>query len=353
MSDSMIADAARRIFHDLADPQTVTNAADDTWRDPLWSALADSGLAAAWVPDALGGAGAGLADGFEVLRIAGAFALAEPLAETLMAGWLLSTADIVLPAGRLAMAPVHRGDQIDIDGGGVVSGRARAVPFAAQADAIVVLGHHEDGFAVAVCDPPHCTIVPGTSIAGDGADDVEFAGTALECRPAPEGIDDAALMLMGATVRSQQMAGALQAMLDLSVDYAKERIAFGKPISQFQAVQHNLARLAGEAAAAVAVATAAADSFDRLGPDDAHTFLDVASAKIRVGEAGGEGAAIAHQVHGAIGFTAEHVLHRFAQRVWAWRDEFGNEASWAAALGRQVAAAGADALWPTLTAGEG
>jgi len=351
VTDSMIGDAARRIFHDLADPQTVTNAADDGWRDPLWSALADSGLAAAWVPDSLGGAGAGLADGFEVLRIAGSFALAEPLAESLMAGWLLSIADIPLPAGRLAVAPVYRDDRIDIDSAGSVSGRARAVPFAAQAGAIVVLGHHQDGFAVAVCDPTQCSIIPGTSIAGDSANDVEFSGTAMDWRPAA--VDDAALMLMGATVRSQQMAGALQAMLDLSVDYAKERIAFGKPISQFQAVQHNLACLASETAAAVAAATAAADSFDRLGAGDGHTFLDVASARIRVGEAGGKGAAIAHQVHGAIGFTGEHVLHRFAQRIWAWRDDFGSEASWAVALGRQVAAAGADALWPTLTAGEG
>ncbi len=349
----MIGDAARRIFRDLADPQTVTNAADDNWRDPLWSALADSGLAAAWVPDSLGGAGAGLADGFEVLRIAGSFALAEPLAETLMAGWLLSAVGMVLPAGRLTVAPVCQDDRIDIDDAGRVSGQARAVPFASRAQAIVVLGHHQDGFAVAVCEPAQCAIVPGTSIAGDGADDLQFAGPALEFRAAPDGIDPAALMALGATVRAQQMAGALQAMLDLSVDYAKARVAFGRPIAGFQAVQHNLARLAGETAAAVAAANAAADSFDRLGPNDAQAFLDIASAKIRVGEAAGEGAAIAHQVHGAIGFTAEHVLHRFAQRVWAWRDDFGSEASWAVALGRQVAAAGADELWPSLTAGEG
>ena len=77
-------------------------------------------------------------------------------------------------------------------------------------------------------------------------------------------------------------------------------------------------------------------------------FLEAAAAKIRVGEAAGEGAAIAHQVLGAIGFTKEHTLHRFTQRLWAWRDDFGNESFWAVRLGNRVAANGADALWPML-----
>ena len=77
-------------------------------------------------------------------------------------------------------------------------------------------------------------------------------------------------------------------------------------------------------------------------------FLEAAAAKIRVGEAAGEGAAIAHQVLGAIGFTQEHTLHRFTRRLWAWRDDFGSESAWAVKLGQLVAAKGADGLWPML-----
>ena len=69
-------------------------------------------------------------------------------------------------------------------------------------------------------------------------------------------------------------------------------------------------------------------------------------AKIRVSEAATEGASIGHQVHGAIGFTKEHVLHRFTLRLWSWRDDFGNESDWAVRLGRMIAAKGADDLWP-------
>ena len=58
---------------------------------------------------------------------------------------------------------------------------------------------------------------------------------------------------------------------------------------------------------------------------------------MRVGEAAGTGAAIAHQVHGAMGFTYEHTLHHATRRLWAWREEFGNETYWAMRLGRMVA----------------
>ena len=60
-------------------------------------------------------------------------------------------------------------------------------------------------------------------------------------------------------------------------------------------------------------------------------------------------AEIAHQVHGAIGFTHEHRLHHLTRRLWSWRDEFGVESDWSIELGRLAAAKGGDGLWPLLT----
>jgi acyl-CoA dehydrogenase len=132
----------------------------------------------------------------------------------------------------------------------------------------------------------------------------------------------------------------------MSVQYANERVAFERAIGKFQAVQHNLARLAGEVAAALAASGSAADAIGATETFDDAVFLEAASAKIRSAEAATEGAAVAHQVHGAIGFTQEHVLHRFTLRLLAWRDDFGNESYWAAELGKRVARGGADAFWP-------
>jgi alkylation response protein AidB-like acyl-CoA dehydrogenase len=133
----------------------------------------------------------------------------------------------------------------------------------------------------------------------------------------------------------------------MTAGYARERRQFGRAIGQFQAVQQNLAVLAGQAASAAAAAGLAAEAVAAWGPG---LLPAVAAAKVRTGEAAGQAAAIAHQVHGAIGFTQEHRLHHYTRRLWAWRDAFGREAEWAQVLGRHLIAAGPDGLWPAITA---
>lgn len=146
----------------------------------------------------------------------------------------------------------------------------------------------------------------------------------------------------GALVRAVQMAGALERVRELSVQYAAERRQFGQPLNRFQAIQQQLAELAAE----VALANAAVDQ--AVADPSAER---VAVAKVVAGQAAGRAAAIAHQVHGAIGFTHEHRLHRFTTCLWRWRDEFGTEASWSETLGGRVVDAGGDALWATVTDG--
>ena len=348
---NILVDTTTRIFRDLGDPQTLNGAADDRWRAPLWRALEDAGLTKAWVPESLSGAGAGVADGFEVLRISGTFAVAFPLAETLLAGWLLSQAKLNVPQGMLCVAPVRDGEQLLIGADGKLSGTATSVPFARDVGQLAVVARRGGKAVVVLVERGSCEIHAGSSIAGEPRDDVVLDGvTPLALADAPPGLDEDKLMAMGAAVRSVQMAGALQSILDRSVAYAKERIAFERPIGGFQAVQHNLARLAGEAAVALAASGSAADAIDKAHGFDEAVLLEIAGAKIRVGEAAEKGVAIAHQVHGAIGFSKEHVLHRYTQRLWAWRDEFGGESAWAVRLGNAVAAKGADALWPMLAA---
>jgi alkylation response protein AidB-like acyl-CoA dehydrogenase len=350
-TDSIVAETAARIFGDVCNPGSVNRAPDEGWKAPAWAALEEAGLPFAWVPESLGGAGAGLADGFAVLREAGRCAVALPVAETLLAGWLLAGAGVASPKGAMACGPVREGDRVVLAKGGTVSGRLRAISFASEAKHIALLVEREGGGeAVALVEAAAARMTDGTSIAGDALDTVELDRVRpVAVKDAPAGLDREALMLMGATVRSVQMAGALEAILDLAVGYANERVAFERPIAKFQAVQHILARLAGEVAAAMAAAGSAADAIATSGFDGG-AFLEAASAKIRVGEAAGEGAAIAHQVLGAIGFTKEHTLHRFTRRLWAWRDDFGNESLWAVKLGNLVAATGADGLWPMLAA---
>lgn len=349
-TDNIIVDTATRLFMDLCEPHVVNDAEAGKWPSALWDALAESGLTLTWVPEEAGGAGAEMADGFAVLKVAGAFACPVPLAETLMAGWLLARAGIALPEGPMTIAPVKAATRIEVGSDGRLKGTARYVPFARNAEHFAVIARRGETPVVALVARDGCAISHGTSLAGEPCDDIAFDDvTPVAVADAPEGLDEAGLVALGATVRSAQMAGALQKVLDQSVQYATERSQFGRPIGKFQAVQHALAELAGEVAAAGAAADAAGEAFALAGGPGEGAIAEIAAAKVRVGEAATKGAAIAHQAHGAMGFTYEHSLHHSTRRLWAWRDEFGNEAEWAIRLGRLVAQRGADDLWAFVT----
>jgi acyl-CoA dehydrogenase len=348
-SENIVAETAERIFADLADAQTINNDKGDDWKAPLWSALADAGLPLSWVPDACNGAGVSLAEGFSVAQSAGRFAVAVPLVETMLAGWLLSQADIASPSGKMTVAPARPQDRISVNADNTLSGRVRGVPYGADAEHIAVIAASSNGSAITLVEASACQIDAGENLGHDASNAVTFNNVKpLTIKAAPSGFTPKSLMLMGATLRSLQIAGALEALLDISVRYSNERVAFEKKISKFQAVQHNLAKLAGEIAAAVTAAGSAADSIANSSSFDDAVFFEAASAKIRCAEAAEKGTAIAHQVHGAIGFSMEHILHRFTLRALAWRDDFGHESYWATELGKFVAARGADDLWPLI-----
>jgi acyl-CoA dehydrogenase len=204
----------------------------------------------------------------------------------------------------------------------------------------VLAGDH-----VLLIDPADVTVTDGANLAEEPRDAVVVDGP-VTAAPVEEHVG-AQLRLRGALGRSLLLVGALRAALAASVQYAGERVQFGRPIGRFQAVQQSLALAAAEVAAASAAAEAAARAADADGVLSAE--LPIAMAKARTSEAAGAVARIAHQVHGAIGFTREHDLRLATTRLWAWRDEDGSEAQWQEVVGAAALAAGADGLWPLIT----
>ena len=349
MSDArdLVRESAERLFAKYCTAETMRRADSGEFPQVLWRALSEAGYADALVSESAGGAGLEMTDALSLLFSAGRHAVPAPLAETMLAGWLLSSAGIPMPEGPLTVAPVREGETLIAkrDGAGWrIEGTATRVPWAHQCGAIAVLAEAEGKSIVALVSAADCAVNGGHNVAGEPRDDVVFS-TNKSVNGSESTVAAAALRALGAVMRSAQMAGALQSILATSVQYASERVQFGRPIGRFQAIQQNLALLAGQAAAATAAAEAAIEAAARN-----LDSMAIAAAKIRAGEAAGIGAAIAHQVHGAIGFTQEHRLHYSTRRLWSWRDEFGNEAYWARRLGGEVAAAGADRLWQGITA---
>jgi acyl-CoA dehydrogenase len=247
----------------------------------------------------------------------------------------------------MTVAPARPGDSITLNPDGTLSGRARGVPFARDARHLAMVATGGANTCIALVAREACRVAAGHNLAGDGLDAVTLdRAEPTQVAPAPAGFTEQTLMTMGAVARSVESAGALETLLALTVRYANERVAFERPIAKFQAVQHSLARLAGEVAAAMTAAGSAADAIAQAETFDDAVFLEAAAAKIRSAEAAEEAAAIAHQVHGAIGFTQEHILHRFTLRLLSWRDDFGHESHWAVELGNRIAARGANEFWP-------
>jgi acyl-CoA dehydrogenase len=350
----MLLESMERLFQDKCTKRAVDAAEQGAFATELWQAVSETGVPLAALPESAGGADAEWSDLYAVLRVAARHSAPLPLAETMLAGWVAAAAGLELSDGPMTVGPVRTGDtlQLERDGNGWrLSGRASRLPYARSAQRIVLLADGPGGeMAVSLDGSESAEVAKGRNIAGEARDTLTFNGVRLSADaavPIGGGTTRAALYRRGALARATMMSGALERALDLAVTYAQERQQFGRPISKFQAVQQNLAVLAGQTAAAVAAANVGIDALSREDPQ-AEDFY-VAVAKTRVGEAATLACEIAHQVHGAIGFTEEYALQLSTRRLWSWREEFGADPEWAARLGAFICGRGADRLWPTLT----
>lgn len=324
MSESLplLCETAERLFADLA--------AREAPHQESWPQIEALGFPQLLASEADGGFGGDWEDAFAVLRIAGAHALNGPLPEAIAASWAARRAGLGAGSGITVIALSVEGDVR----GGRLSGKVRA-PWGRVATHVLAPAS-EGVLRLAVAD---AQVTHGVNPANEPRDLLSFDNAAAE---RGEPVD---LEAWGALASTAQIAGALDAALALSIAYANERSQFGKPIGKFQAVQQALAEFTEEAAAVNCAGRAAA-----LAAVLGDASLEIAAAKFRAGQAAAIGARVAHQVHGAIGFTREHVLHRYTARLASWRSEYGNERTWSARLGRWAVAQGADGLWPAIVA---
>ena len=326
MSESrgLLIESAERVFASVAAGEAF---------EAAWAQVRDLGFEGVLVSEEEGGFGGDWGDVFALLRCAGSHALALPLGEAIVSRHLASEAGLACDPGFQTLAERSEGV---VDAQGRFSGRLRAAPWGRHASA-VLFDHEGCTASVAVAD---CAVEHGLSPAGEPRDTLIADGARIQVGSAAMSVLEA-----GAFIRVAQIAGAMDAALAMSIQYANERNQFGKPIGKFQAVQQVLAVFAEEAAVVNCSGQAAARAADR-----GDMGFEVASAKLRANMAAALGASTAHQVHGAIGFTQDYALHRLTLRLVSWRSEFGGERSWAERIGGDVCARGADAYWPFLTA---
>jgi len=353
MSDQdLVVETVRDILSGY-EPFVLT--AERRWDAGLWSVLADAGLTGVGLPEEAGGSGGELADAVAIVRTLASGAAAVPVAEQiLVAGPALLAADLDLPSPEqpttFAVADavtVHPVDNGDGPGRFTLTGTVTDVAWAGVSGHVAVLAPAPAGIEGAVLALVDASGLPATdafNLAGEPRgslvlDQAPASGALLTEAQAGE------VRARYALARAVQLAAALEQVLAWTVQYAGERQQFGRPLGKFQAIQMELAEMAGEVTAVTALTDAAVQALDR----GENAVLAAAAAKVRAGAAVEVVARLAHQVHGAIGFTQEHKLHHLTRRLWSWRDEAGSDLAWSRVLGAGLLADGPDEFWPALT----
>lgn len=316
--DDVLGNALQDLLENECAPKRVRAIeADPSQAEALWNAIEASGFADALVPEARGGAGQALAGVFGLFELCGRHALPVPLAETMMARAVLAGAAIEIPRGSIALAQAV-GPAETSKGAPVRSGRV--------ADWVLLQRGSEARLLPR--DTAHAE-------AGLFPLDAALSWTQDSWTHAPRVGRVPDLNDLHAVVCAALIAGALKAVFDLTLAYANQREQFGRPIGKFQAVQHQLSVMAEHVFAARMAAQLGCQT-DVRAPDR----LRVAIAKARTSKAAQEVAALAHAIHGAIGFTAEFDLQLFTRRLHVWRQTAGSESAWQAVAGRLLLVSG-------------
>jgi alkylation response protein AidB-like acyl-CoA dehydrogenase len=313
LEQEMLADAASDFVRRSVDTQIVRSLeAGEPGYDPAqWKAIADLGWAALPPLEA-----ALVAERFgrgplpSPLVVTSALRAALPDVASDLADDAVATIAVLTPEvpDEWAESAISSDDSF--------SGTFLLVPYAARAD--VVIAATSTGLIAIDSTAPGVTLIPHDAIGGDPL-------YRLECAAAPArpiagdlavALDHLAVGALAYTV------GVAEAALELTVQHAKDRHQFGRPIGAFQAVAHRCADMRAEVDACRVLAYRAAWALDRA--DDRE--LAVASALAYANDAMRRVAMHAHQVHGAVGFSTEHDLHLFTRRIKAYELLYGSTA---------------------------
>ena len=306
-------------------------------RDPrLWQHLDELGLVRLTGAEQSGGSGAGWFEAAELLAAAARHAVRIPLGEhDLLACWLLEANQ--MPADTAVRTVCLLDDD----------GSASGVPWAAGSDRIVVVWRDGDNHRAADVDVAALEITRGANLIGEPRDTVAADVTGLDGVPVAADLV-ARSRMKAALIRAIQVCAVLDQIVALSIYHAGARVQFGRSLSRFQAVQHQVADLAAEAALARAATESALTTAVASDWTAANLHFRIAAARSCAGHAASVVVRNAHQVHGAIGTTREHRLHEYTRAALAWRSEFGSVRYWDEQVTDAALAAGAD-VWSLIT----
>ncbi len=353
----MLREIARDFLTTACPTSLVREMAEDEkgHSQQLWQEMAEVGWMGIAIPEQYGGAGASFLELIVLLEEMGRACLPGPFFSTVVLGGLtileagseaqkeellpkLAEGELLLTLALTEPSATYGAEGIQtkatpVDGGFLIQGTKLFVPDAHMSDYLICAARTreteppEDGITLFLVDPQgpgvSCTLLK--TIAGDKQCEVIFdkvqvpGGSVLG--NLHEGWPVLAKVLERAVVaQCAQMVGGARRVLEMTVEYAKERMAFGHPIGSYQAIQHYGADMLVDVDGCSLLTYSAAWRLAEGLP----AGQEVAMAKALTNEKFKRIAALGIQIHGAIGFTEEHDLPLYFKRAKAWEISLGD-----------------------------
>jgi alkylation response protein AidB-like acyl-CoA dehydrogenase len=330
-------------------------ASDKGFTDELWQKMAAINLTGLTIPEEYGGVGDFL-DLAVVLEEMGKFCLISPFFSTVVLGaqaiieagsdeqkkkFLPQIADgkLIMTLALTEPSAEYTADAITVkassgNGQYVISGTKLFVSDAHVSDYIICVArtsetaNPQDGITLFIVDKstPGISVNLLETIAGDKQCEVAFNNVTVTRKDVLGEVDKGwpsveKVMAKAAVGRCAEMVGVAQQVLNMTLDYGKERMAFGHPIGAFQSIQHRCADMLVDVDGSRFITYQAAWRINEGLP----AAREVAMAKAWVGQACQRVVNSAQQIHGAIGFTEDHILHFYTKKASACKYSFGDD----------------------------
>jgi alkylation response protein AidB-like acyl-CoA dehydrogenase len=320
----------------------------------LWKKLASMNLTGLAIPEAYGGVGdfldltvvleemgrACFISPFFATVVLGATSIVEAGSEAQKKEYLPRIAEgkIIVTLALTEQSGKYTADSIKMKAARqgsdyIINGAKLFVPDAQSADYLICVArtseskNSQDGITLFIVDikTAGITVKPLNTISGDKQAEITFANVKIAASNVLGVVDKGwphveKIIQKAAVARCAEMVGLAQKALDISLEYAKERIAFGHPIGAFQSIQHRCADMLIDLDSSRFATYQAAWRINENLP----AAREAAIAKAWVGQACRRIMASAHQVHGAIGFTEDHILHYYTKKARANEFSFGD-----------------------------